>query len=243
MRYVDKNFDQDIVRETGLLLSKAKTYNSDQNVRDNLRTIYMGCCAYCESTFEEGAYFQIDHFYPKHLEKYRRFSKDVRNLHYACQRCNNLKGAKCHDIISPNWYFNGTQWELTTSEGIYNEIYYVGHLLYSRSLSNDSKKGGENTILVFNLNNTNSAKRGNRSYLVECRLKVYNNVYLLLKSIKELLVNYNKYSNSVIDTLFSQVISAMHPSSCYSTMIIQNYGDMVMKLLTTYVIIKTLPSV
>lgn len=240
MRYIDKDFDQDIVRGTDLLLSKAKSYNSDQQVRDNLRIIYSGCCAYCESSFEEGAYFQIDHFYPKSIKKYRRYAKDIRNLHYSCQRCNNIKGAKFREVLSPNWYLNGTQWELTRKEKINNEIYYVGHLLYSRNLSEDSLNRGENTISVFNLNNTNAAIRGNRSYLVESRLKVCNNVHLLLKSITDLLINYNKSSNSVIDILLSQVMSAMHPSSCYSTMVIQNYGDMLMKLLKTYIKLRTL---
>ena len=135
---------------------------------------------------------------------------------------------------------NGTQWELTRKEKINNEIYYVGHLLYSRNLSEDSLNRGENTISVFNLNNANVAIRGNRSYLVESRLKVCNNVHLLLKSITDLLINYNKSSNSVIDILLSQVMSAMHPSSCYSTMVIQNYGDMLMKLLKTYIKLRTL---
>lgn len=238
MRYVDKDFDIDIVKDTQRLLSKAKTYNSSENVRDKLRMIYSGCCAYCESSFEEGSYFQIDHFYPKHLKKYRLFAKDIRNLHYSCQRCNNLKGSKCREVLSPNWYLDGTQWKLTRKEKINNEIYYVGHLLYSRNLSEGSLNRGENTISVFNLNNDNAAIRGNRSYLVESRLRVCNNVHLSLKSITDLLINYNKSSNCVIDILFSQVVSAMHPSSCYSTMIIQNYGDMLMKLLKTYIKLK-----
>ena len=129
---------------------------------------------------------------------------------------------------------------MNLTKRINNEIYYVGHLLYSRNLSEDSLNRGENTISVFNLNNANAAIRGNRSYLVESRLKVCNNVHLLLKSITDLLINYNKSSNSVIDILLSQVMSAMHPSSCYSTMVIQNYGDMLMKLLKTYIKLRTL---
>ena len=76
-------------------------------VKDIIRDLYNGCCAYCDCAFEEGAYYQLDHFYPKSKAKYKKYRKCIKNLHYSCQRCNNLKGAKDpHNILSPNYFLS-----------------------------------------------------------------------------------------------------------------------------------------
>lgn len=241
MKFIDKDLTNELVKDAQQRLLKAKDYNSDPIVRDEIRKIYNGCCAYCESSFEEGAYFQIEHFYPKGLKKYKLLSKDIRNLHYSCQRCNNLKGIKNQEILSPNWFLYNGNWVLTRKEKISQEIYYVGHMLYSRNTSDGSVDRGRNTIELFNLNNDNIKIRNNRSFLVESRLRTLNNVYNQLKCIKNLLSNYDILPceiNESIEILFNQVIYAVQPNAHYSTMIIQNYGDIIIKLLRIYVQIK-----
>lgn len=58
---------------------------------------------------------------------------------------------------------------------------------------------------------------------------------------KKLLSNYDILPceiNESIEILFNQVIYAVQPNAHYSTMIIQNYGDIIIKLLRIYVQIK-----
>lgn len=240
MKYVEKDLKSAIVRDACTRLEASKKYNSDPKVRDHLRTIYHGCCAYCESTFEDAAYSQIDHFYPKGKEQYKPYSKDVRNLHYSCQRCNNLKGKSCKAIMSPNWFLSGNEWKLSDRNKIEREIYYVGHLLYSNNTHLGSIDRGKNTINLFNLNNTNPSPRSNRASLVESRLRSFNEMYLTLKVITNLLVNYDKNNNATIELLISNLLMKTRPDSSFSTMIIHNYGDMIVKLLKTYLLKKQL---
>ena len=234
MKYIEKDLNSSIVSDTRARLDVSKKYNSDPKVRDNLRKIYHGCCAYCESTFEDAAYSQIDHFYPKSKEQFKPYSKDIRNLHYSCQRCNNLKGSSCKDIMSPNWFLSKNGWKLSDKHKIEQEIYYVGHMLYSNNIKGSIDRGN-NTINLFNLNNANPSPRNNRASLVESRLKTLNDMYLTLKMLTNLLVNYNKNNKETIELLIIQAIKKTKPNSPFSTMIIHNYGDMLVKLIKIYV--------
>lgn len=233
MKYIEKDLESSIIFDAHTRLEASKTYNSDPKVRDHLRTIYHGCCAYCESKFEEGAYFQIDHFYPKGNKQYKPYEKEIRNLHYSCQRCNNLKGDSCKRIMSPNWFLSGNDWKLTKKDKIEREIYYVGHLLYSNNTQGTIDRG-KKTIELFNLNNANPSPRSNRASLVEGRLRVLNDMYLTLKAMTNLLVNYDYSNNITIEILIYQAIIKTRPDAPYSTMIIHNYGDLLVKLLKIY---------
>jgi hypothetical protein len=236
MRYILKDTKNVRVRQAEVLLEHTQDYNTSQKVKDIIRDLYNGCCAYCDCAFEEGAYYQLDHFYPKSKAKYKKYRKCIKNLHYSCQRCNNLKGAKDpHNILSPNYYLsNDLEWQMTSREKINDELIYVGHLLFSINKNTNSIDRGLETIKMFNLNNTDFNTRGNRSFLVECRIKTFASVYHIIAAIYSLLVNYYPKNNDAIETLFKVLIPSTYESSHFSNMIIHNFGTSIIQLLSVY---------
>lgn len=236
MRYIPKDSKDIKVQQAESLLNSIRDYNSSQKVRDIIRDLYNGCCAYCDCTFEDGAYYQLDHFYPKSRAKYKKFRKCIKNLHYSCQRCNNLKGNKePHNILSPNYYLtNDLEWQMTNREKINDELIYVGHLLFSINKNANSIDRGLETIKIFNLNNTDFNARGNRRFLVECRIKTFASVYHIMAAIYALLANYSPKNNYAIETLFKVLIPNTYESSHFSNMIIHNFGNSIIQLLSIY---------
>ena len=140
MRFVEKTvLSNSLVIEAQRLLTGSKHYNQNDRVRDIIRSLYSGCCAFCECSPEEGSFFQIEHFYPKNLSSFKKYAKSIENLHYTCQRCNTLKGRKVHyNILSPNYYLDSNKWKESQKEKIENELFYIGHLMFSDSKSNPS---------------------------------------------------------------------------------------------------------
>lgn len=235
MRYVNKDISNPLVKDTIIRLNHSRRYNDDPIVYVNFRKLYGACCAYCESRYDDVAYPQLDHFYPKSKEEYKIFTKEVRNLHYVCPRCNNLKGNKTKSIFSPNWYLNAeNEWTLTDPRKIESELYYVGHLLYSLNITYGSTDRGKNTIELFNLNNDRYTIRGHRAYLVENRLRILNNAYVLINNITNLLKNYSANIDSTILNLIQQLKEMTAYEAEFSTMILHNYGDLIIKLLKIY---------
>ncbi|HEY5584421.1 MAG TPA: HNH endonuclease [Ruminiclostridium sp.] len=233
MKYIDKNTKSLIVVKAEHVLSNSKEYNSNPEIRNIIRDIYSNCCAYCECNPEEGAFFQIDHFYPKSKKKYFGIRKDIRNLHYSCPACNTLKGVKNPDIImSPNYYINSYNiWSMSCRNKIENELYYVGHLLFSSNKLMTINRG-EETIKMFNLNN--QIYPYNRTYLVESRLRCFSDVYMLLDAIYELLKNYNVKNKKALDILILLLLRYTDASQHFSTMILHNFGSYIIKILQIY---------
>lgn len=241
MRYVDKNaLSNSLVVEAKGLLKLAKHYNQSDRVREIIRLLYSGCCAFCECSPEDGSFFQIEHFYPKNKSSYKKNSKNIENLHYSCQRCNSLKGRKLHtNILSPNYYLNSNKWKETQIDKIENELYYVGHMLFSSNTNPSSIDRGSETIKLFDLNNNNGAIRSSRQHLIESRLRVFENCHKILNVIYELLLNYDKKNNKAIELLFTLFIKNTNKTSHFSTMVIHNFSSDFIKLLRIYIKIKT----
>ena len=224
MRFVPRS---DIDTETMVAESKlkhAKTYNIDA-VKRALCHIYSGCCAYCEGEVESVAYFEIEHFYPK--EKFPQWRKDFHNLHFACPRCNRLKGQSIKEILSPNYYNHNGAWEAHPDE-IDSCLRYVGHMLFINPDADESlQKRGNNTIQLFQLNK--------RPSLTMERIRKYAEAYSLVEVIYDILRRTrdkdSKQMDRVLHRLFRQLINYTEPNSAYSTMIIQNFGDEICKLL------------
>lgn len=235
MRYIRKDINQDIVVETMLLLKKTKDYNSDVKVRDNLRRIYDGCCAYCECTPEAGAFYHIEHFYPKNHKIYKIYRKSIENLHYSCPICNTLKGQKIPTgIFSPNYYLDKAgNWAITADTKIENELYYIGHLLFAKNINPSSINRGQDTIDFFNLNDENH-KSKRRKYLVESRIRCIADVSDIIKILIDKLSNYSSKDNSTIEVLLLKLVEFTESSSNFSTMVIHNYGNEIIKLLKIY---------
>lgn len=241
MKYIEKDISfNSLASEAQLLLNSSTYYNKSDRVREIIRILHSGCCSYCECSPEDGAFFQIEHFYPKNNALYNRFEKSLENLHYSCQRCNSLKGRSVHtNILSPNYFLdNKSNWKLTNPNKIETELFYVGHLLFSYNTNGISVDRGEETIKLFDLNNFNGANRSNREYLVESRLRVVDSTFDIINVIYELLVNYSPSNNNAIQILFSSIMKYTNRNSHYSTMIIHNFGSDIHKLMLIYLNLK-----
>jgi len=236
MRFVEKNIiTNSLVIEAQILLNASRHYNQSDRVKDIIRKLYYGCCAFCECSPEDGLFFQIEHFYPKNVTAYKKYAKSIENLHFSCQRCNTLKGRKVHlNIFSPNYFLSGGSWGLSKIEKIEGELYYVGHLLFFKNSITPSINRGLETIKLFDLNNINGSIRSSRQHLIESRLRVYDNVYKILSVIYELILNYKMDFDNAIIILFSIVIKYTNSSSHFSTMVIHNFGSDIHKLLVIY---------
>ncbi|MGQ3014169.1 MAG: hypothetical protein ACT6QS_10715 [Flavobacteriales bacterium] len=240
MRFVEKNkLSNTLVIEAQVLLNASNHYNQSDRVKDIIRSIYSSCCAFCECSPEDGSFFQIEHFYPKNIKRFRKYAKSIENLHYSCQRCNTLKGRKVHlNIFSPNYFLHSSSWIETSFQKIEKELYYVGHLLFSSNSKSFSVDRGKETIQLFDLNNVNGSIRSSRQHLIESRLRIYEIVYKILTALFELISNYKKENNNAIEILFSIVIKYTNRTSHFSTMIIHNYGSDIYKLLNIYLVKK-----
>lgn len=236
MRFVEKNkLSNALVIEAQALLNASRHYNQSDRVKDIIRALYSGCCAFCECSPEEGSFFQIEHFYPKNIKKFSKYSKSIENLHYSCQRCNTLKGRKVHlNIFSPNYFLHSSSWIETDFQKIETELHYVGHLLFSSNSKRHSIDRGQETIELFDLNNFNGSTRSSRQHLIESRLRVYEIVYKILTVLFDLLSKNKKDNNNAIEILFSIVIKYTNRTSHFSTMIIHNFGSDIYKLLEIY---------
>lgn len=227
MRYVGREefeWECDLAQKALQKYSNGKKYNNEV-VQNVLRQIYHGCCAYCEGRVEPTAYFEIEHYYPK--TKYAQWRTEFKNLHYACPRCNRLKGnkdPKSYHILSPNLYYEDGTWLAKPNE-IDESVFYAGHKVFARTGS----QMGKGTIKVFQLNE--------RQSLWIDRLRRYAECYYLMNVICGLLSKNSKdvrELDSTLQILFGQLISYTNSSSAYSTMVIQNFGDEICKLLKVW---------
>lgn len=239
MRYVEKSTDNTLVLEAQEILKTVNHYNESDRVKDIIRMLYSGCCAFCGSYPEHSSFYQIEHFYPKGKANYKQYEKDIFNLHYSCQRCNSLKKTPVHlNIFSPNAFLKGNKWEQCIPEKIENELVYIGHILFSINNRAGSVDRAQETITLFDLNNENGAGRSGRQHLVEERIKVFDNVFQLLNIIYHLIKEKSSspYIDRSIIFLFKIVMPYLSPESPYSKMIAQNFSEDIYRLL--YIFLK-----
>jgi uncharacterized protein (TIGR02646 family) len=238
LKFIPKCSNDKQYHEAQNLLNQSRRYNSSSGLKSILRTVYSGLCAYCESNVEHNSFFQIEHFYPK--AKYRNLAKEYRNLHYCCQRCNNLKGSKDPiNIFSPNYYFKNNSWNYSDKQKIEEELIYSGPFLFSNNKNVMSIDRGNHTINMFDLNaRTLIDRHSSRRYLLEMRIREYNRTFGILKALYELMLNYNPKLNNAINVLFDELLKMIKPNYPYSTMIIHNYGLSIVSLIKIYNLLK-----
>lgn len=229
MKYIQKDLNSPIVHEANIRLAVSNKYCDDPRVRDIIRIIYHGCCAYCECKPEAGSSFEIEHFYLKKKGKYPKgYAKDIRNLHYSCKACNTKKSTNDASLfLSPNFRTdtNG-DWYDTSSSEIDLSLRYIDYLIVPMK----TDKGlGASTIKILQLND--------RLYLVECRIRCYSQVYKLLKAVTELLKNYDRTNpdaggkKKALNILLGLIKTFISDDAEFSTMIIQNFGIQITQLL------------
>lgn len=236
MRYIAKEAANSLVKEATLLLAASATYDENPRVRDIIRLLYGGCCAFCGSSVEEGSFYQIEHFYPKGIKAYKQYDKDLKNLHYSCTRCNFRKGSVLRDkIFSPNFFLDKYgNWQVTLPRKIEQEIYYVGHMVYSLDLKASSTDRGRETIKLFNLNNDDPSGKAHRGYLVERRLRHYDEVYRQVLALYNLLEFYHPSIDIAVSLLLENLIGYLREDRPWSSMILNNFGDDILKLTHYY---------
>ena len=234
MKFIPKQPNSVQFIEAQALLDKSRKYNSNVRVKSILRNLYSGLCTYCESYVDHNSFFQIEHFYPK--AKYHQLVKDFKNLHYSCQRCNNLKRSKDPvNILSPNFYLKNNTWYYSDPRKIEEELYWCGPFLFSINKNPNSIDRAKNTIDMFDLNAiVNKSKPSSRRYLLEMRIRVYNKAYNIIEVLYELLLHYEPSLNNAIHLLFNELLSMMRPNYQYSTMIIHNYGLSIINMIIIY---------
>lgn len=239
MKYIAKELSDPLVIDTSQRLWLSKDYNTDPIVRENLRILYYGCCAYCECAPEAGSFYHIEHFYPKSERQYRKYRKSIENLHYSCQICNTLKNKRNpSDIMSPNYYLDSSDtWKKTTENKIEEELYYVGYLLYSRNSHTGSIDRGKNTIDQLNLNNHITSIHS-RAYLVESRIRCLADATLIIGMIIEMLENHQNIYIRPVEILIKRLVEYTESDSPFSTMIIHNYGREIIKLIEIYHVLR-----
>lgn len=193
MRFVDR-LEEDMV-DAQSALTRTQKYNCEE-VKVYLSNTYRGICAYCECEVEVSNYLETEHFYPK--SQYAGFETDIHNLHLSCKRCNNPKGSKTDEILSPNFYLEkpdagNAKWKKTNAQELNGRIRYVGHML--RPQDGDIAAG--NTISILRLNSDKSTDK--REYLVESRLSVYNTAFSFLKSIISQIIQLSENYKKIVD--------------------------------------------
>lgn len=244
MKYIDKK--EEYIPIVQGWLDSSKDYNSDDNVRKYLRYVYSGCCAYCQCQPEIGSYFNVEHFYDidSYVDKPNKdhpLSKDIRNLHYSCERCNKLKMNQSADLIlSPNYYLldsNGKceEWRKYRPEEISFWLYYEGPYIFPYK-SNKAIK----TINTFDLNARIQNGRRSRASLVSDRKKVLSVAAQKLQDIWSLVAGKDgdAYAAQIsllearpIMTQIEQLLEMMLDDAPYSTMIIDNFGEPLLRLI------------
>lgn len=232
MKHVEKDLNSPLVREARIRLAISKKYNDDQRVRDIIRILYHGCCAYCECKPEAGSSYEIEHFYMKGKGAYPPgYAKDIRNLHFSCKACNTKKSTNPANLfLSPNFRVDDKgKWYDTSPSEIEESIRYKDYLL---DVLPTDKGQGASTISKLQLND--------RRYLVESRIRCYSHVYKLLQATTELISSYDKNQpdaaakKKAIIILLGLIKTYISDDAEFSTMIIQNFGVAITQLLKVW---------
>lgn len=130
------------------------TYD-EETIRQQLSQDCENKCVYCgihESKFGGDRSFQIDHFRPKSIERFKKLEFDYSNLFWSCCVCNNLKRA--------DWPSD----DLST-----DCICYLDPSLHDYNLSNTILDNGTVEPLNIAMRYINERLGINRSYLVYLR--------------------------------------------------------------------------
>ncbi len=244
MKTIDRN-DKDYLHKS--IISKFKKswvkYNDDI-IKDALSKIYNELCCYCESKFNFSWYFEVEHFYPKSMSQYKWYENNFLNLHYSCPKCNRLKSDYCPDwtqnwtkkstfnILSPNFRLSLINKEfIKPSYNVEEKIIYKWPYLISNPNNNkEERKLVNNTIDLLWLNWDKEKKRMG---LLEKRIKVFNNFFNLLETLFILIKDEWGKSKS-IPVIFEVLFEMMDNKSHYSTMLIHNFWEEIIILLTKY---------
>ncbi|PEQ84657.1 hypothetical protein CN481_22065 [Bacillus sp. AFS006103] len=162
----------------------------DEEIKEGLKELFHGKCAYCESIFIHNAYGQIEHWRPKkgvtentNHSGYYWLASDWENLLWACPVCNS-KGNKGNHFP----LFNSSSYALKSSDDINKEQPLlinpcndnpISHLEYNEEgFIKDKTPMGKKSIEIYGLD---------RPDLTAERIKMANeirrNIRIIIKNI------------------------------------------------------------
>lgn len=202
---------------------KSKTEYDYPFVREQLESVYGKCCAYCGIRIVESK-ANIEHFYPKAKDDYKKYRRDFRNLHYSCWGCNQAKlTAGMTHVMSPNYYLEDGVWKVSPME-IREHLHYTAFMLFPNVKDQNHK--GLCTIRELKLNK--------RASLLEERIRKLNEVKSLLEDVVELLENYCKEKDARLEKKFADLVRMVSRKESFSEMVLQNYGENIERLLKVW---------
>lgn len=114
---------------------------------DELREMTLSHCAFCDAwPMDDQSLESIEHFRPKHDERFLDLAFTWTNLYYCCDRCQNHKGGQWEDeLIAPDEdsYEFEDFFEFDVSTGVISP---------NRCANSELQKRAEATIRIFGLN-------------------------------------------------------------------------------------------
>lgn len=221
MHYIEKSNSKNRYTLSKLKNKKKLPYNG-VCVKRFLVEVYGLRCCYCESLISSNSYFQVDHFYPQNLGYL--YCDDVENFHLSCPRCNSNKSDKLNNL-SPNYYYDTSNncWKLSTPDHFSKHIQYQGPKIISPTCKYD--------IFINNLSLngwTDSESNGWHLALIEDRSAYLQETQFLLQKCISFLKN-NLIEDA--ETMILFVSKRFKRNAQYSTMIVNNYGLAMKKML------------
>lgn len=230
MRYIERIEKDDLEKQDYLETKddlEKNAFHEDASIREYLLQRYGQKCCYCENEINASSVAEVDHFYPQKIKKgvenpLHDIVYDIRNFHISCHRCNHNKGMYHNQALSPNYFFKGTSWCLSSKDFIEKNITYLGPVLYAgqdfKEFFNRLKINGHNF----------SPKKGTCKSLLYDRAKYLYETQTLLDTCVQLIQINNK--SPQLKNLFRLVSQRFEKDAKYSTMIIQNLGKFFLKL-------------
>ena len=175
----------------------------------NLKEMYGGKCAYCESNIGDNSYAHIDHFKPK--SKFPLLIFEYNNMNYCCQICNTNKLEKYDSqMIDPS------------SEDPEKHIKYE----CEKAVSIDEK--GYFMIELLKLNDDERTMS---------RLELYRDIKEIINSLEIYCLLMDKMSDedkhlagALVENLIKRVMEHLKHGAEYYTMCKHNFEDSINKI-------------
>lgn len=129
-------------------------------ILDDLRSMTEGHCTFCDAfPVQDTSLEPIEHFRPKHDERFHHLAFSWSNLYYCCDRCQGHKGGQWEEgLIAPDH-------EGYTFEAYFEFDVATGEILPNRFAEEDARTCAALTIRIFGLNEGGRPGRRRRALL------------------------------------------------------------------------------
>jgi uncharacterized protein (TIGR02646 family) len=179
-----------------------------KKVLKQLKSMYGGCCCYCEGEPSSVSYAEIEHFKAKSI--FPELCYDYSNLHFSCKRCNLAKSDEFNELLIDS-----------SVDEPENYIHYVGEL----AAEIDNNERGKKMIEVLKLNDRADLREERSKYL-----SIFTKNYdLIIHALETVLANEGNEGLELIRPFIHSFIAEVTLKSkhgeSYCTMIKHNFSD------------------